>query len=110
MRRIIFLVTATCLFAAATHAVLPRAAESFALLYAQDDPAMLADIAVAKTLSVPRAQTEIEDALAAGDVDLATSFLELARERGIAIDPQLAARVDAANETGAQVVRAAASF
>jgi hypothetical protein len=110
MRRIIFLVTAAALFAAATHAVLPRAFESFALLYAQDDPAMLADIAVAKSLSVSRAQTEIEDALAAGDVDLATSFLALARDRGIAVDPQLAGRVDAANETGAQVVRAAASF
>ena len=57
MRRIIFLVTAAALFAAATKAVLPRAVESFALLYAQDDPAMLADIAVTKSLSVPRAQT-----------------------------------------------------
>jgi hypothetical protein len=110
MRRIIFPLMAVALFAAATYAVLPRAAESFALLYAQDDPALLADLAVAKRLSAPVAQTEIENALAAGDAELAASFLELARDRGIAVDPELAARVDAATGTGAQVVRAAWSF
>jgi hypothetical protein len=101
---------AAAVFATATYAVLPRAVESSTLLYAQDDPALLADIAVDKTLSAPVAQTEIENALGAGDVDLATSFLELARDRGIAVDAELAARVDAANGTGAQVVRAAMSF
>jgi hypothetical protein len=110
MRRIILLVIVAAGFAAATYAVLPRAVESFALLYAQDDPVLLADIAVAKTLSAPVAQTEIEDALAAGDAELAASFLELARDRDIAVDPELAARVEAANGTGAQVVHAAMSF
>jgi hypothetical protein len=110
MRRIILLVIVAAGFAAATYAVLPRAVESFALLYAQDDPVLLADIAVAKTLSALVAQTEIEDALAAGDAELATSFLELARDRDIAVDPELAARVEAANGTGAQVVHAAMSF
>ena len=110
MRRIIIPLTAAALCATATRVVLPRAQESFALLYAQDDPALLADIAVAKTLSAPVAQTEIENALGAGDAELAASFLELARDRGIAVDPELAARVDAANGTAAQVVRAATSF
>ncbi len=110
MRSIILPLTAVALCATASYAVLPRAHESYMLLDAQDDPAALADIAVAKALSEPVAQGEIETALDAGDVDLATSFLELARDRGIAVDPKLAARVDAANATGAQVVRAAASF
>jgi hypothetical protein len=110
MRRIILPLLLAALFAAATYAVLPRAWESFVLLYAEDDPAMLADIAVAKTLSPPVAQTEIESALAAGDAELATSFLELAQDRGIAVNLDLAARVDAANGTGPQVVRAAMSF
>src|ERR1700730_5665787 len=110
MRRIILLVMVAAAFAGATYKVLPRAIESFELLYAEDDPAMLADIAVAKRLSAPVAQSEIENALAAGDAELAASFLELARDRGIAVDPELAARVDAANATGAQVVRAAWSF
>jgi hypothetical protein len=35
-----------CLLAAATLAVLPRRPESATLLYAQDDPALLADLAV----------------------------------------------------------------
>src|SRR5580700_6780551 len=110
MKRIFLLLMVAAAFAAATYAVLPRAVESFALLYAQDDPALLADLAVARTFSAPRAQSEIESALADGDAELAASFLELARDRGIAVDPELAARVDAANGTGAQVVRAAMSF
>jgi hypothetical protein len=110
MRRIILPLTAVALCATAAYAVLPRAHESYMLLDAQDDPALLADIAVGKALSAPVARTEIENALDAGDPELAASFLELARDRGIAVDPQLATRVDAANATGAQVWHAAASF
>jgi hypothetical protein len=110
MRRIILPLMAVALCAAAAYAVLPRAHESYVLLNAQDDPAALADIAVGKALSAPVARTEIENALNAGDPELAASFLELARDRGIVVDPQLAARVDAANAPSAQVVRAAASF
>jgi hypothetical protein len=110
MRRIVLPLTAVALCATATYVVLPRAHESSMLLYAQDDPASLADIAVAKALSEPVARTEIENALNTADPELAASFVELARDRGIGVDPQLAARVDAANATGAQVVRAAVSF
>jgi len=110
MRRIVLPLTAVALWAMASYAVLPRAHESAMLLYAQDDAALLSDIAVAKSLSEPVAHTEIENALNAGDPELAASFVELARDRGVGVDPQLAARVDAANATGAQVVRAAASF
>ena len=108
--RLFFPLMALIAFATATHAVLPRAADSYGLLEAQDDPVALADIAVAKKLSPSVAAKEIEDALAAGDADMAASFLELARDRGMAVDPALAARVEAANATGAQVVRAAMSF
>jgi hypothetical protein len=110
MRRIVLPLMAVALCATAAYAVLPRAHESYVLLNAQDDPAVLADIAVGKALSAPVARTEIENALNAGDPELAASFLELARDRGIVVDPQLAARVDAANAPSAQVVRAAASF
>jgi hypothetical protein len=41
---------------------------------------------------------------------LATSFLELARDRNVAVDSALAAKVEAANSTSATVVRAAGSF
>jgi hypothetical protein len=110
MRRIVLPLMAVALCAAAAYAVLPRAHESYVLLNAQDDPAVLADIAVGKALSAPVARAEIENALDAGDPELAASFLELARDRGIVVDPQLAARVDAANAPSAQVVRTAMSF
>ncbi|HMA74547.1 MAG TPA: hypothetical protein VKP67_24120 [Xanthobacteraceae bacterium] len=110
MRRIILLLMAVAACAIATCLALPRAQESYALLYAQDDPPLLADIAVAKAMSAPLAETGIKNALDAGDADLAASFLELAHDRGIAVDPAVAARVDAANGTGAQVIRTAASF
>jgi hypothetical protein len=110
MRRIILPLTVAALCATAAYGVLPLAHESYQLLEAQDEPAALADIAVAKALSAPVARTEIENALNNQDPELAASFLELARDRGIAVDPQLAQRVDDANAVGAQVVRAAANF
>ena len=110
MRRIVLSLIAVAACAIVTCLVLPRAQESYALLYAQDDPPLLADIAVAKAMSAPLAETGIKNALDAGDADLAASFLELAQDCGIAVDPAVAARVDAANGTGAQVIRTAASF
>jgi hypothetical protein len=110
MRRITVPVVAAALFAAAAYAALPHFRDSFALLDAQDDPAALSDIAVAKALSPDVARTEIEAALNAGDAELAASFVELALDRGVAVDPQLAVRVDAANSASAQAARAATSF
>ncbi len=81
--------------AVAAYVAVPRGFEAARLLYAQDDPTRLADNAVEKSLSPTVARTEIENALAADDVDLAASFLALAQERGIAVDPALAARVEA---------------
>ena len=109
-RGIILPVMAAVLCAAASYAVLPRAQESYALLNAQDDPAALSDIAVDKALTPAVTRREIDSALNAGDAELAASFLELARDRGIGIDPGLAARVDAANSASAQAAQAAVSF
>jgi hypothetical protein len=110
MPRLMSPLTACLLLAAATLAVLPRATESAALLFAQDDPAQLADLAVDKALSPAVAEREIAEALAAGDSELAASFVELARDRDIALDPALAARVTDENGAAAQTAHAAASF
>jgi hypothetical protein len=110
MMRIILPLMAAALFASAIHVVLPAAMDAATLVHARDEPALLADYAVDKTLSASTARTEIENALTAGDAELAASFLELARDHGIAVDPELAARVEDANGRGAQVVRAALSF
>jgi hypothetical protein len=100
---------ALVLLAAAIIAV-PRGVDAARLLDARDDPAKLADYAVEKTLSPAMADTEIRSALAADDTDLATSFLALVRDRGVAVDPALAARVEAANAPTAQAAHAAKSF
>jgi hypothetical protein len=109
-RRITVPLMAAAFCAAASYAVLPRAQESYALLSSQDDPAALSDIAVAKALTPAVARTEIESALNAGDPELAASFLELAHDRAVVVDPALAARVEAANSASAQAARAAVSF
>jgi hypothetical protein len=95
-------IMAALAFAASTAAILPRASESAALLYTRDDPALLADYAMDKVFSAPVAAREIEQALAGGDAELAASFLDLARDRGVAVAPALVARVEAASSTGAQ--------
>jgi hypothetical protein len=97
-------------FAGAGLAVLPRALESGSLLAAEDDPVALADHAVARAFNSDVAAREIDSALAAGDADLARSFLELARERNVPVDPALAARVEAENAAAATTTRSFQSF
>jgi hypothetical protein len=71
------------------------------MLAAQDDPAVLSDLqlnSVLRNNSVAIADN-IEAALAAGDADLAGSFVELAREKNIAVTDDLARQVsDAVTE------------
>jgi len=75
----------------------PHARESLRILLAQDDPARLADLKVNSTLrNSQKIDENIEVALAAGDADLASSFVELAREKNIALDDGLSQRVAAA--------------
>jgi hypothetical protein len=97
-----------CALAAVT--VVPRAFEAESLLSAQDDPALLADYALDRSFDAAVAAREIQSALAANDPDLAKSFRDLARDRGVAVDPTLAAQVEAANSVSASALRAAGTF
>src|SRR5262245_1692607 len=97
-------------WAVAGIAIAPRAFEAQILLAGQDDPIALADHAVARSLDARTAAREIEAALAADDADLARSFLELARETNIPVDPQLAERVERANAGSAATVRSLENF
>jgi hypothetical protein len=94
-------------FAIAAYAVVPQGIEGGRLLVAQDDPVALADHTVARLLDAEVTRREIEQALDADDPDLAKSFVDLARERGIKLDPELIVRVEtavaAANSTSAHV-------
>jgi hypothetical protein len=58
-------------------------------LAAADDPVAITDQALAANFDREVAEREIRDALASGDVDLAQSFVALAAERNVPIDPGL---------------------
>ena len=91
-------------------AVVPLGLEAHKLIAAQDDPVALADHAVSRLLDSAVANREIEAALAADDVDLANSFLELAREQKVLVDPALVAKVEAANSLTASAGRNVGNF
>ena len=76
----------------------PHAREAGALLAAQNDPAELSDLQISSALRNNQAAVaqNIEAALAAGDADLANSFVELARDNNIVLDDELSRRVAAA--------------
>jgi hypothetical protein len=62
-------------------------------LAAADDPVAVTDQALAASFDRDVAEREIRNALAAGDVDLAQSFVALAAERNLPIDPVLPSQV-----------------
>ena len=73
----------------------PHAREAGAILAAQDDPAELSDILTNSALrNTPDILAQnVEAALAAGDADLANSFVDLAAAKSIPIPDQLSRRV-----------------
>src|SRR6266516_1531626 len=84
-------------------ALWPHAREATAILAAQDDPAVLSDIHMNSALRSNQSLVadHIEAALAEGDSDLANSFVELARDKGIAVSDELSKRVsDAVTDAG----------
>jgi hypothetical protein len=88
----------------------PQAYEAGFLLVHADDPADLADHLLDGTCTRPVVEREIVAALDGKDIDLANSFAELARDRGVAIDPRLTDRLAAANSATATATRHAKDF
>jgi len=76
-------------FALAAAFFLRGGVAAYERLAAADDPAAVADHALAATFDRDRAEREIRSALAAGDLDLAQSFVALAAERNVVVDPAL---------------------
>ena len=83
-------------FAGAGYVTIPRGIEAQHLIAIEDDPAGIADRALADRFNAEVATREIEAALSADDADLANSFVELARERQVALDPALTKKVETA--------------
>lgn len=98
------------LLALAAVVSLPNGLHSARLIAAADDPVALAELGLDRSFDAATATREIEAALAAGDVELAQSFLDLAADRGLALDPALGARVAAAARAADGAVRKVASF
>ncbi len=96
--------------AIAAFTLAPRAYEAEWLLAAQDDPAALADHAVAHSLTAAVADREIKAALAANDADLAQSFLDLARDHKVPVDAALSEQVRVANADAGSAARSIESF
>ena len=75
-----------------------------------DDPVKVTDQALDRTFNRGVAENEIRAALASGDVDLAQSFIALAADRGVAIDPALADEVKGAAAKQASAANTAVRF
>ena len=88
----------------------PHAYRAGVLLIHADDPADMANHLLDGTFTETVADREIKAALDSADVDLASSFAELARDRSVAIDPGLAERLAAANSASAAATRNAKDF
>jgi hypothetical protein len=74
----------------------PRGLEAQHLLAIEDDPALIADQALDQKFNATVVAREIDAALAADDVELAQSFVELSKDRGIVIDAMQAKKVEEA--------------
>src|SRR5579871_4497155 len=67
-------------------------------LAAADDPVQISDQALDRVFNRDVAEREVRAALAQGDTDLAQSFVDLAADRGVTLDPALSDSVKQASE------------
>jgi hypothetical protein len=81
------------LFAIAAALFLRGGIDAHQRLAAADDPVAVTDRALAASFDRDIAEREIRNALAAGDIDLAQSFVALAAEHNVPIDPALPSQV-----------------
>ena len=96
--------------AAAAAYVVPQGIEAQSALAIEDDPVAIAERALDEKFNAAVARRGIEAALADNDADLAKSFVDLANDRHIALDPDLIKKVDAAVAEAASTKHAAESF
>lgn len=85
----------------AAHSLAP-ATDGLRLAAAKDDPVALAAARLDQTLTQGRFSRALDAALAAGDEDLAASFVELGRSRGFAPTPGQEARLSALRVSAGQ--------
>jgi ATP-dependent protease HslVU (ClpYQ) peptidase subunit len=102
-RRIGLALVGVAVSAAVFSALWPYAREAGEIFAMQDDPAALSDLELNSALRNNQnlVSENIEAALASGDADLANSFVELAREKNLAVTDDMSRRVaDAVSDEG----------
>jgi hypothetical protein len=110
LRHPAFALTCAVLFAVAAFALVAGGMAAGARLAAADDPVQITDQALDRIFNRDIAEREISSALATGDTDLAQSFLDLAADRGVAVDPALAGNVKQARDKAASLPNTAGHF
>lgn len=98
------------LLALCAWAVAPDGIHAARLFAAGDDPARLAHVALDERFSDSVATAEIAAALRAGDIELARSFVALAEDRGLSLDPLLLQHVAAEEAADDSAARTAGRF
>jgi len=100
---------AACL-ALAARSSLPEGIGAARFIAAADDPVRLSELGLDRSFDARIASHEIEQALAAGDVELARSFVDLAVERGVTIAPALIEKTQSAEQDAEAPSSRLASF
>ena len=98
---------AVALLAAFVAYVVPRAVDAVDRL---DDPSQIANHALQDKFDAAVARREIEAALTADDADLAQSFVDLARQRYVVLDPLLVEKVQAGTAEAGTIRHKARKF
>lgn len=98
------------IFALAALVLVPAGTDAALSLAARNDPANITDRALDRVFNREVAEREIRAALANGDLDLAQSFLDLAAERGAAVEPALIDAVKATRTDQASFANTAGRF
>jgi hypothetical protein len=105
-----FALVGAAVFALAATALIGRGIDARQQFAVADDPVKLSDRALDRSFNQAVAEREIRSALAAGDADLAQSFLDLAHDRGVPVAPALADKVTQATKDAASASNMAGRF
>jgi hypothetical protein len=110
IRHPVFALLCAVVFGCIAVAVGGKAVDEAQRYAAADDPVAISDLALDRVFSQAVAEREIGAALASGDIDLAQSFLDLATERGVPVDPTLIDKLNDARTRAASATHTAGRF
>ena len=110
IRHPVFALLCAVLFGCVAVVVGGNAVDEAQRFAAADDPVAISDRALDHIFTQGVAELEIRAALTASDVDLAQSFLDLAAERSVQVDPALTDKVKEAQTNAASATHTAGRF